>query len=69
MPRSRSQIVGIHDPLLQLAMFGERARLAQQLVDQRGFAVIDMGDDRDVAQLRDGVGHGALSSTRIRRSG
>jgi hypothetical protein len=27
---------------------GEGARLAQQLVDERGLAVVDVGDDRDV---------------------
>ena len=29
----------------------ERAGLLQQLVDQRGLAVIDMGDDRDIADF------------------
>jgi hypothetical protein len=29
--------------------------LLEQLVHQRGFAMIDMGDDRDVAEI--GLGH------------
>jgi hypothetical protein len=28
---------------------GESARLLQQLVDQRGLAVVDVGDDGDVS--------------------
>ena len=30
---------------------GERPGLAQHGVDQRGLAVVDVGDDRDVAQV------------------
>src|SRR5205085_1290619 len=37
----------------------EGAALAQQLVDQRGLAVVDVGDDRDVADL---LVHGWLFS-------
>ncbi|HJX20261.1 MAG TPA: hypothetical protein VJ454_04670, partial [Steroidobacteraceae bacterium] len=38
---------------------GERAGLAKQLIDQRGFAVVDVGDDGDIAELTGGL-HGAL---------
>ena len=36
----------------------ERAGLAEELVDQGGLAVVDMGDDRDVANLHGGLGCG-----------
>ena len=35
---------------------GEGACLAQHRVDQRGLAVVDVGDDRDVAQVGAGLG-------------
>ena len=47
------QVVRIHDPLAELLARVERLALAQQLVDQRGLAVVDVGDDRDVAQVLD----------------
>ena len=37
---------------------GEHAGLAQHGVDQRGLPVVDVGDDRDVADVR-ALGHGA----------
>src|SRR5215470_5699333 len=42
-------VVGIHHPLAHLLVLGKRARLLQQLVDQRGLAVVDVRDDGDVA--------------------
>jgi len=42
-------VVRIHHALDQMLVRGERAGLAQQLVDQRGLAVVDVGDDRDIA--------------------
>src|ERR1700761_5003376 len=45
------QIVGIHHALLQILARIERAGLPQQLIDERGFAVIDVRDDGDVAKL------------------
>ena len=51
------QIVGVEDEavlaaveLLQLFL-AEQAGLAQHLIDQRGFAVIDVGDDRHIANV------------------
>jgi hypothetical protein len=41
--------VGIHDPLADLLVRGEGAGLLEQAVDQRGLAVVDVGDDGDVA--------------------
>ncbi len=47
-------VIGIHHPLGQLLVRGELAGLAQELVDQRGLAMIDMGDDGDVSELHVG---------------
>ena len=47
-------VVGIHHPLGQLLVRGEFAGLAQELVDQRGLAMIDVGDDGDVSELHVG---------------
>ena len=43
------EVVRVHDPLLHVLVRGEGARLREQFVDQRGLAVVDVGDDRDVA--------------------
>ena len=43
--------VRIHDALLHVLARVERAGLTQQLVDERGLAVVDVRDDRDVAKL------------------
>ena len=51
MPRSLLDVVRVHDPLGDLLVRGEGAGLAQQLVDQRGLAMVDVGDDGDVADL------------------
>ena len=59
MPRSRSSAFGVHHALGRDLAGVERAGLPEQLVDERGLAVVDVGDDRDVAQLRgQGGGHG-----------
>jgi hypothetical protein len=47
--------VRVHHPLLEVLARIQRPRLAQQLVDERGLAVVDVGDDRDVAEC---LGHG-----------
>ena len=52
MPRSRLEVVAVHHALGDLLVLAEGAALAQQLVDQRGLAVVDVGDDGDVADLR-----------------
>ena len=51
MPRSRSRSLRVHHPLGHVLVFAKRAGLPQQLVDQRGLAVVDMGDDGDIAKL------------------
>ena len=48
------EIVGIHRALGDLLVLAEGAGLLQQAVDQRGLAMVDMGDDRDVAQVHKG---------------
>ena len=45
------QVVGVHDTLGHLLVLAERAGLAEKAVDQRGLAVVDMGDDRDIANF------------------
>ena len=52
------EVAGVHDAVghaLGLVR-GERAGLAEHRVDQRGLAVVDVGDDRDVAQVGAGLG-------------
>jgi hypothetical protein len=48
-PALALEVVAVHHPLGHVLVLGERARLDQQLVDERGLAVVDVGDDRDVA--------------------
>ena len=58
-------IVGVHRALDRRLVGAEHARLRQKLVDQRGLAVVDVGDDGDVAKR-----HGRVSlnsPTPIRR--
>jgi len=51
------EIVGIHRAILKFHAIAKRAGLPEQLVNQRGFAVINVGDDRDIAEIVD-RGHG-----------
>ena len=53
------QLVGVHHPLQHLAVRAQASRLSQQLVDQRRLAMVDVRDDRDVADMIGGFGHGA----------
>jgi hypothetical protein len=43
-------VVGIHGPLGMRLVGAEHAGLGEQLVHQRGLAVVDVGDDGDVAE-------------------
>jgi hypothetical protein len=52
-PALALEIVGIHHPLGDPLVLAERAGLLQQPVDQRGLAMVDVGDDGDVAELHD----------------
>ncbi len=49
-PALAFEIVGIHHPLDDVLVRSKRPRLDEQLVDQRRLAVVDVGDDRDIAQ-------------------
>ena len=53
MPRSRSMSLESIARSADLLAGAEGAGLLQQLVDQRGLAVVDVGDDGDVAQVHD----------------
>ena len=50
------QVVAVHHPLGGDRALAEGAGLLEQLVDEGGFAVVDVGDDGDVAELFDGHG-------------
>ena len=45
------EIVRIHHALGDALVFAKGARLLEQAVDERGLAMVDVGDDGDVAQL------------------
>ena len=44
-------VVGIHGALVHVLVFAHRAGLLEQLVDQGGLAMVDMGDDGNVANF------------------
>ena len=46
-------VVGIHGALGHVLVLAHRAGLLEQLVHQRGLAMVDMGDDGDVADFHD----------------
>ena len=48
------EVVAVHRALGDALVGAERAALVQQRVDQRGLAVVDVGDDGDVAAERVG---------------
>ena len=50
------EVVGIHGALGHALVLAERAGLLEQPVDEGGLAMVDMGDDGDVAKL-----HGVLN--------
>ena len=49
------EIVGIHRAFGHPLVIAERAGLLQQAVDQRGLAMVDMGDDGDIAKMHGGL--------------
>ena len=59
------QVHGVHDPVGDLLVGAERAGLAEHGVDQRRLAVVDVGDDGDVAEgvaaRKSARGHEGLS--------
>src|SRR5699024_1481089 len=44
-------VAGVHHTLGHLLVGTESARLLEHLVHQRGLAVVDVGDDRNVAKI------------------
>ena len=48
------EIHRVHDALVDVGTGAERARLPEHRVDERRLAVVDVGDDRDVAQVVSG---------------
>jgi hypothetical protein len=56
-PALALEVIAVHHPFRKVLVLGEGAGLDQQLVDQRGLAVVDVGDDRDVALGSDRLGH------------
>jgi hypothetical protein len=44
-------VVRVHDTLDHLLVRSKGAGLAQQLVNQRGFAMVNVRDDRDVTKM------------------
>ncbi len=56
------QVVAVHGALGHDLVVAERAGLAEELVDEGGLAVIDVGDDRDVADLHGGLGYGDVAA-------
>src|SRR5262249_21786211 len=49
------EIVGIHRTFGHPLVVAERAGLLQQAVDQGGLAMVDMGDDGDIAKMHGGL--------------
>ncbi len=64
------EIARIHHPVHDGLVGAERAGLAEHGVHERGLAMVHVGDDRDVAQVRtdggghDGTGHGGIGHGR-----
>ena len=50
-PAFAFEVVGVHRAFGHLLVGAERAGLLQKLIDQGGFAVVDMRDDRDVTNI------------------
>ena len=48
------EIIGIHRPLGDLLVVAKQAGLAEQCVDQGRFAMVDVGDDRNIAEVHGG---------------
>ena len=51
MPRSRSNVVGVHDAIRHLLILAEHAALLQHLVHQRGLAVVNVGDNSNISNI------------------
>ena len=59
------EVARVHDPIDERLVGPEGAGLAEHRVDERGLAVVDMGDDGDVAEVgADERGDGARRRAR-----
>ena len=56
------QVVGVEDAIADELAGAELAALAQQAIDQRGLAVVDVGDDGDITNV--GATHGGRPAGR-----
>ena len=45
------KVVRVHDPVHDLLIFAVHAALLEHFVNQRGLAVVNVGDDRNVSQF------------------
>jgi hypothetical protein len=54
------QVVRVHDPIHMFFVSAENAALIEHGVDESGLAVIDVGDDGDVADFRIATFHESL---------
>ena len=54
------EVVAVHHALVDVRVLAEHVRGAEDAVDQRRLAVVDVGDDGEVADLGGGV-HGGFS--------
>ncbi|MBG9887308.1 hypothetical protein ABE10_12385, partial [Bacillus toyonensis] len=60
------QVVRVHGALLDVRVLAERSGLTEHRVHQRGLAVIDVGDDCDVAEVcAEGVRHAGVLRMRV----
>jgi hypothetical protein len=63
------EIHRVHDALIDVLVGAERSRLPEHGVDERRLAVVDVGDDRDVAQVLAGDGHASEARRPLREPG
>src|SRR5437763_17181739 len=50
-PTLALEVVRVHDSLLDLLVGADRSGLLEQGIDERRFAMVDVGDDRHVANI------------------
>src|SRR5205814_6699289 len=51
------EVVGVHDQRANLLVLAEGVALLQKGVNERRFAVVDVGDDRHVPDVLSEIGH------------
>ena len=58
-PALTFEVAGVHHPLVDVLVGAERPGLPEHGIDKGGLAVVDVGDDGDVAQVRTDRGRGS----------